>query len=241
MDMSSHKLARWFAGVVVLLAVAGCTRTDVQQKESYGAGPSLARPDVIVIHDFGVSASDVKLDQGVLQRMKRLVSSDSATAQQDAAAAKLVDAVSAALAQKVGKLGFTVVRAAGPAAGPVAGNQFSIAGQFLVVDEGNQTRRNIIGLGAGGSEVQAATQFAYQPAGAQPQMLQSFTTTAKSSRKPGAAETLGAGAAIGVAAATDAASETMGANVDALGAKMADEIVKQLVALAKQQGWAVNS
>jgi|SRR5487761_385114 len=232
MDMSSHKLARWFAGVVVLLAVAGCSRTDVQQKQSYGAAARLTRPDVVVIHDYDVSASDVKLDQGLLQRMQRLVSSNSATAQQDAAAAKLVDAVSTALAQKVGKLGFTVARAAGPAAGPAASNQFNIAGQFLMVDEGNQTRRNIIGLGAGGSEVQAATQFSYQAAGAQPQMLQSFTATAKSSRRPGAAETGGA-AVVTAVAMNDS-------DVASLGQKMAGEIVKQLVALAKQQGWAVN-
>lgn len=240
MDMSSHKLARWFAGAVVLLAVAGCTRTDVQQKQGYGAAARLARPDVVVIHDYDASATDVKLDQGVLQRIKRMVGSDSTMAHQNADAAKLVDAVSAALAKKVGKLGFTVERAAGPAAGPAGSNQFNIAGQFLVIDEGNQTRRNIIGLGAGGSEVQAATQFSYQAAGAQPQMLQSFTATAKSSRKPGAAETLGAGAAVGAVAASDVASENMGADVDSLGEKMADEIVKQLAALSKQQGWAVN-
>lgn len=232
------KLAGGIAGCLLLLAAAGCTRTDVKQTRNYNTGQQLARPDVVVVYDFSVSGSDVKLDQGVLQRLSRLVSSDSAEAKQDETARKLANAVSESLVKNVNKLGFTAVRASGS---PITDrNQFSISGQFLTVDEGNQTRRNIIGLGAGSSEVEAAAQFSYQPAIGQSQMLQSFTATAKSSRKPGAAETLGAGAAVGAVAATDVASETLGADINSLGNKMAEEIVKQLTALAKKENWAVN-
>lgn len=231
--MKSHALLSGLAACALLLA--GCQRTEVQT-HSISVGTNLARPDVVVIDDFSVVASDVKLDRGLLQRAGRLVNSSDASAQQQAIARKVSEATSEALVKEVRKLGLPAVRNAVPA----GGTKLIVTGQFVSVDEGNQTRRNIIGLGAGSSKVEADAQVSYQAAGAAPRHIESLTATAQSSRKPGVLESGGVGAATAVASTAGAMPPALSAEVDALAAKMAEEIAKKLHVLFKQQGWVAR-
>src|SRR5258707_6348653 len=48
-----------------------------------------------------------------------------------------------------------------PGESPGAGNRVIVDGQMLSIDEGNRTRRNLIGLGAGHSTVEADMQVYY--------------------------------------------------------------------------------
>jgi hypothetical protein len=127
---------------------------------------------------------------------------------------------------------------------PVAsGPTLAISGLFLSIDEGNRAERVVIGLGAGRSEVRTSVQVAELfPEGRW--LVELFEIDAKSGRKPGAAETMGAGAAAGTLAASAAitaagsvAAEAFGADVEADAERTAAKIATALQSLFERQGW----
>jgi hypothetical protein len=101
----------------------------------------------------------------------------------------------------------------------------------------------VIGLGAGRSDVRTAVQVAELiPEGRR--LVESFEVDAKSGRKPGAAETMGVGAAAGhvavsaaVTAAGTVAAEAFGDNVEADAERTAAKIATLLHSLFMRQGW----
>jgi hypothetical protein len=101
----------------------------------------------------------------------------------------------------------------------------------------------VIGLGAGKSEIQARADVYYSTGAGEPRLLQSFAADAQSSRKPGAAETMGVGAATGRAAESAAvgvgvgAGAAMSGDVEADSERMAKAMAEQLAAFFAQQGW----
>ena len=119
----------------------------------------------------------------------------------------------------------------------------AISGQFLAIDEGNRAERVVIGLGAGRSDVRTSVQVAELfPEGRR--LVESFEVDAKSGRKPGAAETMGVGAAAGnlavagaVSAAGTVASEAFGANVEADAERTAAKIATVLRSFFQREGW----
>jgi Domain of unknown function (DUF4410) len=125
-----------------------------------------------------------------------------------------------------------------------AGPESIVDGQFHDIDEGNRLRRLVIGFGAGTSKLDTQVQI-YQYNAGTPDQLLNFTTHAESGKMPGAAVTMGAGAAAqgGVTLAAGAAS------MGVAGAKtyrssmgfLADSTAKQIVAYfsqyAAKQGW----
>jgi hypothetical protein len=112
-----------------------------------------------------------------------------------------------------------------------------IDGQFTNIDEGNRARRLVIGLGAGASKVDTQVNIYRIDEGSTDQLL-NFTTRAESSKMPGAAETMGIGAAAqgGMTVGVAAASTGMGgvkayrSSIDSL----ADDTAKQIVAYYSQ-------
>ena len=146
----------------------------------------------------------------------------------------------ATLVDEIRKLGLRAEPAA--VASPGAGTTLSIEGQVLSINEGNKTRRLIIGFGAGASEVRTLTQV-YEVTGGAHRLVDDFYTTAKSSRKPGVGPMGGAGAAAGRAATSAAVSGGVGlasersqtAEADAQHA--AREIAKELAKFFVEQRW----
>jgi hypothetical protein len=93
----------------------------------------------------------------------------------------------------------------------------------------------LIGLGAGASKVEANVQC-FLPQPAKNVIVTEFRATSQSSRKPGAAETMGAGAAPQVSTAVAGATELkQGAegDTDRMAKAIAKEITKTMIA----QGW----
>ena len=225
----------------LLLAVSACSSARVQPAHTY-SGAALPRPSVVLVSDFAVTAEDVKLDSGVGSRLKSLFSSTPTDQQQVETGRKVAAAISKTLVKEIEKMGLPVIQ--GDAGSATSGSTLVIAGQLLSIDEGNRTRRNIIGLGAGSSSVKADTQLYYRSVGAMDRLVASYEANSESGRKPGAAETLGVGAATDAvgrmavtSAGTSVASETLSADVDDLGAKMAKEIAKELAQFFVGQGW----
>jgi hypothetical protein len=226
---------------VVVLGVVlatGCASTAVRPTQM--SAERLPKPDRVVVSDFAVAPQEVSLDRAPGSRLAALFKGGTASDAQLQVGRSVASALSAELVKEIQALGLPAERAAAGAAVPP--NSLAVQGQFVSIDEGNRLRRMVIGLGAGGSEVRTLVQVHDQaPDGLR--LVAEFETKADSSRKPGMAETMGAGAAmsgIGAAAAASGAvgvATELGDSVESDAQRTAKEIAKQLAQLFHQQGW----
>lgn len=205
----------------------------------------LPRPDLIIVRDFSTSPDQVKLDSGLGSRVTSILESQSAADQKRATiAAKVVNAVADTLVQQIQSLGLSAGRA-GPDMAPSPYQKVAILdGQILKIDQGNRTRRTMIGFGVGASRVEADAQLTYQAPQSPPQLLIGYDASGKSRSTPGMAVTMGVGGMAGHAATSallggglHAYSETNGSTVEADGARMAKDLAKQLAEYFATQGW----
>ena len=222
---------------VGLTAMAGCARvsTEYVQKTT----DRLAKPALILVHDYQVSPDEVQLDSALSSRIKRAVKGTPKTEDQLKVEQEVSRALTTTLVDEIRKLGIPAEPAA--MASPVAGPTLSFEGQIVSINEGNKAKRLLIGLGSGASEVRTLTQVYEVTSGDEHRLVEDFYTTAKSSRKPGFGPMAGMGAVAGLAAsraavaggAATALSQTVEADIQH-GAK---QIAKDLAKLFVQQGW----
>jgi hypothetical protein len=221
--------------VLLLLAVAGCAKGHVTATQTTVTGP-LPAPSHVVVSDFAVQPEDVKLDSGVGARLIRAVND------QPTQATTMQAALTETLVKRLVSYGLPATRLA---TGVVLPNgALLVQGQIVSVDEGNRTRRTLIGLGAGQSRISADAQIYYITTPAQPLFLQSFSGGADSGRAPGAAETMGGGAAAGhiatsaaLTAGTHAVGEARHTSDEANADKLAEALARQIGSYAVNQGW----
>jgi hypothetical protein len=222
-------------GVSLVLATA-CARTSVQDVQVMAGG--LPRPSVVLVHPFAASGGVVTLSGGVLSRALEAMEKTPEAQQREQVAQQVTQVLAQKLVKRIQDLGLTAELAS--VAAPAG--SLSIEGQILSIDEGNPTRRMIIGLGAGSSEVRTLVQV-YATTGDGRRLVEDFYTTVKSSRKPGMAETMGAGAAAGRVAESAAVSVGVTAltahsqTVEGDAEAAAKAIAKQLSSFFFQQGW----
>jgi len=234
---------RMKVGAAVLLlaaAGAGCATTQATTTTQYrGAVP---RPSQILVYRFATSPGEIQLDRSPTAVAQWKLQGVSASQERRKVAQAVASALADKLVAKILAMGLQAQLGEGPPNlenGPVV----VIDGQFLAIDEGSRALRLTIGLGAGRSTVRTAVQvLELFPEGRR--VLEQFEIDAKSGRKPGAAETLGAGAAAGtlataaaVTAATAVGSEAFGANVDDDAERTATKVAKLLSAYFAEQGW----
>lgn len=226
-------------GLIAVLALSGCGQTQVKTVSEYG--DKLPRPDRILVYDFATSPDDVDTSKGVISDLEHLVKKTPRTKEEKAVGRHVANALSKELVKEIQKFGLPVERAAGKP--PATAKILEIEGQFLSIDEGNQTERVIIGFGLGRSNVKTSVQV-YDVTGQDRRAVEKFTTDAKSGRKPGMATFVGAGALMGHAAVStvvsggvSAASEKFSADVEADTKRTAEEIAKRLGQFFVQQGW----
>jgi hypothetical protein len=228
------------AAWVALLAacLGGCTSTNIGGLSVFGG--DLAKPQVVLVSDFDVPPNAVRLDSGFAAKLKRSMKG----ANDQAVRSEVARRVSATVAETV----VAKLRAAGLDALP--GNRsLAIEGQTTLVvggnvrrvDEGNRTRRNVIGFGAGQSSVAIDVQVAHLAGGDSKNVL-AFTAEAESSRRPGAIATAPVGAAAGAAAsvassAAGLASEKLSADVEAQARTLGNTIADRVIAFAAEHGW----
>ncbi len=226
------------AAVLGIVLLTGCARTTVQSEQV--ASERLPRPVMVVVSDFAVTPQEVKLDRAPGSRLATLLHGrDTSDAERQVGQA-VASALSRRLVEEIQKLGFPAERAVSGASIPP--NSLAVDGQFVTIDEGNRLRRMVIGLGAGGTTVQTQVQVhEATPDGLH--LVAEFATVAESSRKPGMAETMGAGAALSgvetaaaVGGAADVAGE-FGSSVEADANRTAEQIATKLAAVFREQGW----
>ncbi|HVY16247.1 MAG TPA: DUF4410 domain-containing protein [Rhodopila sp.] len=231
---------RYWAVAFAVLGLAACNKAQVNTDASY-YGPALPRPDHVLVSYFSVSPDQVRLDQGIAARIQRAAGDQPMGADQYAAA----QATQAALAQRlVDRLrGYGLPAQIAPAY-PMPGTKLLVQGQLVAIDQGNRTRRTLIGFGAGKSTVSADSQLYFAAGAEQPRFLTAFNGEADSGHMPGAAETMGAGAAAqrlatsaAVTGATHAGLETRRATDTAEADRLADALASRVGQFAVSQGW----
>jgi len=231
---------RWIVTVFASAVVAaGCAPTQVQS--TYQREGLMPKPERVLVYDFSVSPADVQLDRGLSAELVQMTKGTPRTEQEIQLGQKAARVLSDALVERINAMGLPAQRVSGA---PMNwANALLIEGQFLSIDEGNRTERAVIGLGMGRSDVEALVQV-YQANGTQLERLEEFSTSAKSGYKPGAAETMGMGAAAGTLAVSAAvtvggtiASEALGANVEADARRTAKDVAEQLQNYFARQGW----
>jgi uncharacterized protein DUF4410 len=229
-------------GIVVLSTIISC-RATTENVTTYGG--QLPRPQRVVVYDFTSTPGDVQLQSGVGGRIKEELGEAEGTSlaeQQSKLQQNIVRLLTTQLVQEIGKLGLGVPVQSAEMVGPVTEGQLSIEGQFLTIDEGNQTKRLVIGFGKGASHVRIAVQV-LETVGGQHRLVEDFYTNANSSRKPGFGPMAGIGAAAGAARAATAGAgigttAIMGSQ-DAEGdtKEAAEAISKELGRFFAKQGW----
>jgi hypothetical protein len=200
----------------------------------------LPKPELIVVHNFGVTPGDVALDRAIGERLVQVVKEAPASEQELQIGREVARIVAENLVKEIGRLGIPAVAAA--AATPVAGPSLAVEGQFLTVDQGNRLRRMVIGFGAGATEVRTLVQI-YETTNEGRRLVEDFYTTVKSSRKPGMGPMVGVGAAAGTVATSAAVSTGVGVfselsqTVEGDAKHTAEEIAKVLKKFFAEQGW----
>jgi hypothetical protein len=223
-------------------AALGCASTSASRPREYRG--SVPRPAMILVYDFAVNAGDVAENQAFFhQAWEAAASDETASERADDIGREVANAMAREIVAGIRDLGLPAQRATRNQRMPA--HAIAITGEFLNVDEGNRLQRLVIGFGAGQAQVQTRVR-AVQPMRDGPwRTLTEFTTTADSGYMPGAAVTMGAGAAAqgavtgGAVAATAATSgvKAYRSQVEQMASRSADEAVDQLEAFFARQGW----
>jgi len=228
---------------------AGCGTTIVQPGVEY-KGPALAqRPDRILVYDFAVTTAEVKENQGMFQSSLNEAKGITTREHEQDIADEVRKVAAETLVEGIRKLGLHTERAKADVL--MTPGSLGIVGQFIDVDEGNKAQRLVIGFGLGASRVDIRVQvFGHgltrdEAKEAAPVKLLAFETHAESGKMPGAALTLGAGAAAqggvtgGVAAANVAKSgvTTYRSAMGEMTARSAEQAVAYLSEFFFIQGW----
>ena len=221
---------------LVLFLMIACGQTGIR-RAALVPETNLARPKRILLYDFAVSEQEVKEYQGIMRQQPNI---KDASERERLLAKEVKDALAEEVVDGLKPLGFVVERVGRET--KATGSDLLIDGQFLTVDEGNPLRRLVIGFGTGASTVQSQVQV-YQ--GQEARKLMEFTTQSDSGKMPGAAATLGVGAAAqggvtaGMVIANAAVSgvKTYKSDVARMAGGSGDQVARYLSEFFAKQGW----
>jgi hypothetical protein len=227
--------------------LAGCS-TRVTNTGNYATpvaqgGAPIARPREILVEDFPADWSRVNLDQGVASRLLRQVQGTDPAGAEYEKYQQVQQTISDTLLAELRQMGFAARRAAVAPALASASNELLVRGQIFKIDEGNRTRRLVVGFGAGKSQVQANVQVYYIRRGEAPQLLATYDADSNSGRKPGmgigVASAAGGGslAPAAISGVTGAHGETQKAPVVDEARRLASRVASNLGTFFAQQGW----
>ncbi|HVA82476.1 MAG TPA: DUF4410 domain-containing protein [Candidatus Binataceae bacterium] len=233
-----------FICLVLAMIFAGCAGATITPETSRrpATKAAAARPTRIVVDNFVFSAAKVSENSGIGSHLANSLSNTSASQRREAIGKQAADALAAEVTKQLGKLGFKVVR--GNSRTTLGDGDLLVKGKFLDVDEGNRVRRLVIGFGSGASKLDTQVNVYRVSAGERQSLLQ-FRTHADSGKMPGAAVTMGAGAAAegGVTAGMAVTNAAMSggklytSQTEYLSDKTADQVVAYLSEYFAKQGW----
>ncbi len=227
-------MAIFLLSVFALVILGGCPKAYVTPTKTT-AGP-LPRPDMIVVYDFAVTSAEVKLDRGVMQKTMRDTSSRAVSEEENKVGHIIATKLSEDLVAELRKAGIAATRAGMQV--QTSDTTVHLTGQFVTIDEGNQTARIWVGFGMGGTEL--VTRIQVVQGG---RLVAEGETRTKSSLKPGmlASGGLAAGAESVVPLVVGGTATTIGETVrgtlEADAARTAKEVAKRVKKAYQDRGW----
>jgi hypothetical protein len=232
-----RRVTRGLGFAMVVVACFGCARARIKNAQTERI-TTLPRPARVVVFDFDSGASDVRVGTSPRQRVRRAVGLSKA--QPDLLAEAVANALASRVVEDINALGLRAERAAGAA--PPGPNDLVVQGQFVRIDEGSATKRFVIGLGVGATELRTQVEV-FQVAADGWHPVQLFDTVATGARLPGA-EWFVAGGAVGGTVATSAMiSSGVGvlrewrASIDADAGRTSEQIARKISELSTAQRW----
>jgi len=239
--MNQSKTVCRLGATVLALTVAGCASTTVQpEQETFVT--NLPLPSIVLVYKFAVASSEVTANQSLFNRVYDATQSTTTSERDAAIGQQVATSLADALVTQINDLGLVAMRADNQT--DVSPTALVLTGQFIDINEGNRLRRLVIGFGAGASKVDTQVQL-LAPSGGRFRTLLDFKTHAESGKMPGAAVTMGAGAAAqgAVTGGMVAANVAMGgvkaykSEVDQLAGQTADKVAQFLSQFFAQEGW----
>src|SRR3954470_19997724 len=122
---------RTASAIFALAVLAGCASTKTTSSQPY-TGAALARPDRILVYDFGATPGDVPADSALAAEA---VGATPQTAEEVATGRKLAAEVARQLTKDLQDMGLPAVQAAGQP--PPRPGDLVVKGNFYSVDEGS--------------------------------------------------------------------------------------------------------
>jgi hypothetical protein len=223
--------------------LTGSAKADVLKHYS---GPAvLPKPERILVCDFTVPGADVTTDKSIAGELhRRIMVRDGVN--EDSSPQALAHQVQAAfvksLAGELAKVNIQTVSVppqktcsdVSAEAGPV----LVVAGEFLAINEGDETKRIMIGLGRGASDIKTHVTVSSVNHD-HPTVVLEFNLSSESGKKPGAVATMGVGS-LAVGAAAGGVGDRQ-STVEADASRMAKLVAKQLDAFMAEQKWIPNT
>lgn len=223
--------------LLALVLVAGCTSTEVSDRQRYEGAP-LARPDRIIVHDFTADPADIPANSALATRLEH---APPPKPEQAALARKVGAEIAKDLVADLQGMGLPAVAAAGQP--PPQVNDIVLRGYFVSVNAGSATERILIGFGEGDAEIQTVVE-GYQMTPQGLRQLGRGDVTSGGSDMPGMVLPLAVVAAtanpIGliVGGAIKATGEVTGEDtIEGAARRAATEISEQLRQAAQRQHW----
>jgi hypothetical protein len=142
-------LPRFSSSMLALLFLAGCSSTQVISRESEMGDERIARPDRILVYDFGSTPDDIPPESSLADQVYE--PSVQPTDEQLEVGRKLGAEVAKQLASKISEMGLPGLRAVDQP--PPQPGDLVIRGYFLTVDQGSAAKRMIVGFGSGAADL----------------------------------------------------------------------------------------
>jgi hypothetical protein len=202
---------------------------------SYTGAESLAKPEKVVIQDFtpvGQIIADESAAAQLHRRLSLLHGSD-----EDSTPEILTQQVQAGfsktLIEELTKANIQSERVFEGGGAPTA-TVLLVEGEFIAIDEGNKTKRVMIGFGRGASDIKTHVTVSSFTEGKKTVVLE-FNLNSASGRKPGAVATMGAGS-VAVSTAVGDVGDKKG-TVQADASRMSKAVAKQIEEFMITQKW----
>jgi hypothetical protein len=233
-----NPLSRPISCLLALVVMAGCTSTEITERQPY-EGAKLARPDRIIVHDFAATPADVHAESTLPSESAGAATPQ--TAEDIEVGRKLGAEVAKQLVADLQGMGLPAVQAAGQP--PPRVGDLVIKGSFASVEEGGAGKRVLVGFGSGASDLRTVVE-GYLMTDQGLRKLGGGEVASESGKTPGMVAPLAVAAATAnplgliVVGAMKAHGEMTGSStVEGRAKPTADEIAAQLKIAAQEQGW----
>jgi len=216
--------------------------TKVETLSRYQGHEPLPNPKQALVYDFDVPPEVVTMDESIAARLHRRRLLLLQGSKEDSSPENVAQQVQAHFSKTlIAELQKTKVptHAAKPGT-PAPQDALVVQGYFTAVNAGNRSKRIMIGLGRGASDVCARVKVSLTTTNGQSVVLSEFNLNSESGKKPGAAEGMGASRAAASAGAGSVGAGSVGdakASVEADCSRMAQAVARQTEQLMASQKW----